>query len=92
MILQLIKQITISAYKCMQIQLHNILWNAHKCKRTQTDEKKRSYRKHFAGIIVVVHISAVMEQMWTELVKALAKAAILQMEQQGSTTNKVKYD
>lgn len=43
-----------------------------------------SYPQHFVGIIDVVHIRVVVVQMWTELVEASAKVAILQMDQQRS--------
>lgn len=41
-----------------------------------------SYPENFAGIIDIVHIGNVVLQIWTELVKASAKVAILQMDQE----------
>lgn len=43
-----------------------------------------SYPEHFGGIINIVHVSVVVVQFWTKLIKALAKEAILQIHKQRS--------
>lgn len=47
-----------------------------------------SYPEHFGGIINVVHVSVVVVQFWTKLIKALAKEAILQIHKQRSKKNR----